>query len=113
MIKDLVILANDLDSKGLRAEADILDSLIKEGASTYDLLDYDARNESERKIAVMVFEEAERRANRYDISREMLNEFYKDVLSNVKKLIATTEKDMKGFDMSLALEESDEPIRNS
>ena len=36
MLKDLVKLANNLDSKGLRAEADLLDSLIQKWAAKVD-----------------------------------------------------------------------------
>ena len=43
MIKDLVKLANDLDSKGLRAEADALDSLIQKWAGRRDGKEFDNR----------------------------------------------------------------------
>lgn len=44
MLKDLVKLANNLDSKGLRAEADALDSLIQKLAARRDGKEFDNRH---------------------------------------------------------------------
>lgn len=37
MINDLIILANDLDQKGLRKEADFIDSIIRQAGELVDL----------------------------------------------------------------------------
>lgn len=62
MIKDLVKLANNLDAKGLRKEADLLDSLIQKLAAEkdfYDLLapyEDDFYSEDPRKIKSVLLE---------------------------------------------------------
>ena len=158
MLKELIALASELDSRGLVKEADALDKIIlqaskrvvekigdvkiykdsdlgeyvvvpkgatptcdsayhtddmedavdtaramdkkelnKEAASTHDMIDHDLRVEKENKIAALVLTEAKRRANRDDIPRDMMSEFYEDAISDVVKLIEKTTEDLKGF----------------
>ena len=87
MIDKLNKLAKRLEAMGLK----------KEAASTHDMIDHDLRVEKENKIAALVLTEAKRRANRDDIPRDMMREFYEDAISDVVKLIDKTTEDLKGF----------------
>jgi hypothetical protein len=115
MIKELTKIANEIDRRGLQKEADALDKIIKEAASTYSMIDYDLRVQEENKIARLVLNEAMRRANRNDISKEMRDEFYEDAVSDVVRIISDTTSHIKSFNMDAtlfdqeALDDRDEP----
>ena len=96
--------------KGLLSKKSSLESsLAKSAASTHDMVDHDIRTEQESAIAALVLKEAMRRANRDDISREMIAEFLEDTIDNISKLIITTTEDLKTFNTEPFSEELEEP----
>ena len=101
MIKELIKLANHLDSKGLAKEADVLDKIIKTsgGLSMYQMLENEKQEDEELKIAELILAEAKRRSGRKDISKEMLQEFLLDTRGDVQRIMKELTDSMAAFNM--------------
>tara|TARA_B100000676_G_C17382909_1_gene486379 strand:- start:96 stop:425 length:330 start_codon:yes stop_codon:yes gene_type:complete len=101
MIKELIKLANHLDSKGLAKEADVLDKIIKTsgGLSMYQMLENEKQEDEELKIAELILAEAKRRSGRKDISKEMLQEFLLDTRGDVQRTMKELTDSMTAFNM--------------
>jgi hypothetical protein len=106
MIKELIKLANRLDTKGLQEEADALDKIVKAAMpSTYHMTQLDKDEDILKKIAELVHKQAFELAGRDDekyleMEQGMKDEFLEDANFRVKNLINEFVKNIKEFDMA-------------